>query len=170
LGGEAYLNFIGNEFGHPEWLDFPRAGNHYSLHYARRQFNLVDDPLLRYMHLNAFDKAMHRLEQQYLWLSSPQAYISLKHEDHKVIIFERGQLLWLFNFHPSQSLVDYRVGTTWPGGYHVALTTDDREFGGHGRVDATCAYYSRPEPWHNCDYSLQVYLPCRTALVLFKDT
>ena len=72
LGGEGYLNFIGNEFGHPEWLDFPRAGNNCSYHYARRQWNLVDDHLLRYRYLNAFDHAMMHLEEKYHWLESPQ--------------------------------------------------------------------------------------------------
>ena len=72
LGGEGYLNFIGNEFGHPEWLDFPREGNQNSYHYARRQFNLVDDQLLRYRYLNEFDRAMMHLEEKYHWLESPQ--------------------------------------------------------------------------------------------------
>ncbi|KAG8696077.1 alpha-1,4-glucan branching enzyme [Ceratobasidium sp. 394] len=70
LGGEGYLNFEGNEFGHPEWLDFPRAGNGNSYHYARRQFNVVDDPLLRYKYLNAFDSAMNNLDDKYGWLAS----------------------------------------------------------------------------------------------------
>lgn len=72
LGGEGYLNFIGNEFGHPEWLDFPREGNNCSYHYARRQWNLADDHLLRYKYLNEFDRAMMHLEEKYHWLESPQ--------------------------------------------------------------------------------------------------
>lgn len=103
LGGEGYLNFEGNEFGHPEWLDFPRAGNNNSFHYARRQFNLPDDNLLRYKFLNDFDSAMQLTEEKYGWLHSPQAYISLKNESDKVIVFERAGLLWVFNFHPTVS-------------------------------------------------------------------
>lgn len=99
LGGEGYLNFEGNEFGHPEWLDFPRAGNNNSFHYARRQFNLIDDPLLRYKWLNDFDASMQHLEETYGWLASPQAYVSLKNEADKVIVFERAGLLFIFNFH-----------------------------------------------------------------------
>jgi 1,4-alpha-glucan branching enzyme len=72
LGGEGYLNFMGNEFGHPEWLDFPRAGNNSSFHYARRQYNLVDDHLLRYKYLNEFDRAMHQLHKMYKWCESGQ--------------------------------------------------------------------------------------------------
>lgn len=72
LGGEGYLNFMGNEFGHPEWLDFPRQGNGDSYHHARRQWHLVHDSLLRYRFLNEFDKDMQHLDDQYHWLSSPQ--------------------------------------------------------------------------------------------------
>lgn len=72
LGGEGYLNFIGNEFGHPEWLDFPREGNGSSFHYARRQFNLIEDPLLRYRFLYDFDGAMNNLEKEFRWLEAPQ--------------------------------------------------------------------------------------------------
>lgn len=115
LGGEAYLNFIGNEFGHPEWLDFPRAGNSGSYHYARRQFNLVDDDLLRYRHLNAFDAAMNALEERFHWLTSPREYVSRKNEGDKVIIFERARLLYVFNFHPTQSFADYKIGSHLPG-------------------------------------------------------
>ncbi|KAJ3123429.1 alpha-1,4-glucan branching enzyme [Nowakowskiella sp. JEL0407] len=114
LGGEGWLNFTGNEFGHPEWLDFPRAGNGNSFHYARRQFNLVDDNLLRYKYLNDFDAAMHRLEEQYGWLQTDQ-YVSLKNQGDKVIVFERGNLLFIFNFHATKSFESYRVGTNWPG-------------------------------------------------------
>lgn len=110
LGGEAYLNFMGNEFGHPEWLDFPRVGNNDSYHYARRQWNLVDDPLLKYKFLNEFDKAMNLTEEKYGWLRSDPAYVSWKHEGDKVIAFERGGVLFVFNFHPTKSFTDYRVG------------------------------------------------------------
>ncbi|KAK7512586.1 alpha-glucan branching enzyme [Phyllosticta citriasiana] len=135
LGGEGYLNFEGNEFGHPEWLDFPREGNGNSFHYARRQFNLVDDQLLRYRFLNEFDSKMQWTEEKYGWLHSPQAYISLKHEGDKVIVFERAGLLWIFNFHPSSSFTDYRVGVEQEGTYRIVINTDSKDFGGHGNVD-----------------------------------
>lgn len=115
LGGEGYLNFEGNEFGHPEWLDFPRAGNDDSYWYARRQFNLPDDKLLRYKFLNEFDRKMQWTEEKYGWLHSPQAYISLKNETDKVLVFERAGLLWVFNFHPTNSYTDYRVGVEQAG-------------------------------------------------------
>lgn len=80
LGGEGYLNFTGNEFGHPEWLDFPREGNNNSFQYARRQWNIVDDQNLRYRYLNAFDKEMNTEEEKWGWLDAPQAFVSLKNE------------------------------------------------------------------------------------------
>ena len=128
LGGEGYLNFEGNEFGHPEWLDFPRAGNNNSFWYARRQFNLTDDHLLRYRFLNEFDSGMQHTEQKYGWLHSSQAYISLKNEADKVIVFERAGLLWIFNFHPTKSYPDYRVGVEIQAGtYRVVLNTDSKD-------------------------------------------
>ncbi|CAG8726671.1 29437_t:CDS:10, partial [Racocetra persica] len=148
LGGEGYLNFEGNEFGHPEWLDFPRAGNNSSYHYARRQWNVVDDDLLRYKYLNEFDKTLQHTEDIFGWLSSPQAYISLKHEDDKLIVFERGNLLWIFNFHPTNSFTDYKIGTEWAGDYKIVINTDNERFGGHNRIDENQKYISQPQPWN----------------------
>ncbi|KAH9813335.1 family 13 glycoside hydrolase [Melampsora americana] len=167
LGGEGYLNFEGNEFGHPEWLDFPREGNGNSFHYARRQWNVVDDPLLRYRYLNNFDAAMNNLEGEYNWLSSPHTYISLKHESDRVVAFERGTLLFIFNFHATNSYTDYRIGVEWPGQYKVVLCSDEKSrFGGHDRVDLGSRYFTTNLEWNNRKNYVQVYLPTRTALVL----
>jgi 1,4-alpha-glucan branching enzyme len=157
LGGEGYLNFEGNEFGHPEWLDFPRAGNNNSFHYARRQFNLVDDDLLRYKWLNDFDVAMQHLEEKYGWLAAPQAYISLKHEGDKVIVFERAGLLFIFNFHHTNSFTDYRVGVEEAGTYKVVLNTDRKEFGGFERIDENVRFFTTDMPWNNRRNFTQVY-------------
>jgi len=169
LGGEGYLNFEGNEFGHPEWLDFPRLGNNRSFHYARRQWNVVDDQLLRYRYLNEFDKAMQHAEDKFGWLNSPQAYISLKHEEQKVIVFERANLLWIFNFHPTNSYPDYKIGTEWAGDYQVVLNTDNPKFGGHDRIYENQRYKSQPQEWNGRKNFIQVYIPCRVALVLTHD-
>ncbi|RSH87216.1 alpha-1,4-glucan branching enzyme [Saitozyma podzolica] len=166
LGGEAYLNFEGNEFGHPEWMDFPREGNGNSFAHARRQFNLVDDHLLRYKYLWEFDAVMNNLESSYKWLSAPQGYVSLKHEVDKVIVFERAGLLFIFNFHPTQSFTDYRVGVDTPGEYKVVLTTDEGRFRGHDRIDVKGRYFTTPMEWNGRKNWLQVYSPSRTALVL----
>ncbi|KIH94990.1 1,4-alpha-glucan branching enzyme [Sporothrix brasiliensis 5110] len=144
LGGEGYLNFEGNEFGHPEWLDFPREGNNNSFWYARRQLNLTEDHLLRYQFLNNFDSAMNQLEAKYGWLHASQAYISLKNESDKVIVFERAGLLFIFNFHPSSSFSDYRVGVEQAGTYKIVLSSDDEQFGGHKRINHETRFFTTP--------------------------
>ncbi|PVU99472.1 hypothetical protein BB560_005494 [Smittium megazygosporum] len=166
LGGEGYLTFEGNEFGHPEWLDFPREGNNSSLLYARRQFNLIDDNLLRYKYLYRFDKAICHLEEKYKWLSSKHQYTSKKHEEDKVLVFERGDLLWIFNFHPEKSYTDYQIETLWPGVYTIELNSDDKEFLGHGRIDPKSEYFSFPNENGSRPNYIRVYIPCRTAIVL----
>ncbi|EJT48281.1 1,4-alpha-glucan branching enzyme [Trichosporon asahii var. asahii CBS 2479] len=163
LGGEAYLNFEGNE-----WMDFPREGNGNSFDHARRQFNLVDDHLLRYKYLNAFDAEMNNLESKYKWLSAPQvspivggkgmltlkAFVSLKHEGDKVIVFERAGLLFIFNCELWED--DYRVGVDVPGKYHVVLNSDEKRFGGHDRIDNSGEYFTTPMEWNGRKNWLQV--------------
>lgn len=166
LGGEAYLNFMGNEFGHPEWLDFPRIGNNESFHYARRQWHLVDDQTLKYRFLNEFDRAMHHTEEKYHWLDCLPAYVSWKHEDDKVIAFERNNLLFIFNFHNSKSFTDYRIGVELAGKYKVILSTDDKEFGGFDRIDKNVEHHTFPEGWAGRRNYMQLYIPCRVAIVL----
>ncbi|RKO97394.1 hypothetical protein CXG81DRAFT_25788 [Caulochytrium protostelioides] len=165
LGGEGYLNFMGNEFGHPEWLDFPRAGNNSSFHYARRQYNLVEDDLLRYKFLYNFDRAMQHLDIKYGFMQEQQ-WISLKHDGDKLLVFERGGLLWIFNFHPNNSYADYKLGTNITGNLKVILDSDSTEYGGHGRVDPKGTYTTQKDPWNGREHSVFVYIPCRTALVL----
>jgi 1,4-alpha-glucan branching enzyme len=165
LGGEGYLNFQGNEFGHPEWLDFPRAGNDNSFWYARRQFNLTEDGLLRYKDLNEFDAAMQHLEAKYGWLHAPQAYISLKNENDKVLVFERAGLLWIFNFNPTESFADYRVGVEQQGTYRVVLNSDSKKFGGFDRVDSGTRFFTTDMEWNGRKNFTQVYIPTRSALV-----
>uniref|UniRef100_UPI00398F4308 1,4-alpha-glucan-branching enzyme isoform X2 n=1 Tax=Pristiophorus japonicus TaxID=55135 RepID=UPI00398F4308 len=168
LGGEGYLNFIGNEFGHPEWLDFPRVGNQQSYHFARRQFNLLDNNLLRYSQLNTFDSAMNRLEEKYGWLAAPPAYVSEKHEGNKVIVFERANLLFVFNFNHEKSFPDYRVGIDQPGKYRIVLDTDAEAYGGHGRLTHNTDYFTDPQNQNNRPNSIQVYIPSRTAIILAR--
>lgn len=149
LGGEAYLNFMGNEFGHPEWLDFPRKGNNNSYHYARRQWNLPDDALLKYKYLNSFDAAMNHLSEKYGWLHADPAYVSLKHQGDKVVVFERAGLVFVFNFHHSNSFTDYAIGVDVPGEYKVVLSSDDSMFGGYDRIDHNVSHFTMPEGLNN---------------------
>ncbi|OBA16970.1 1,4-alpha-glucan-branching enzyme [Metschnikowia bicuspidata var. bicuspidata NRRL YB-4993] len=172
LGGEGYLNFMGNEFGHPEWLDFPREGNNESYHYARRQFNLIEDDLLRYRFLFDFDAEMLHLDTKYGILNAPQAYVSLKHEGDKVVVFERAGLLFIFNFHPTSSFPDYKVGVETAGEYQIVLNSDTENLGGFSRINdvtatgAKMSFATKPERWNDRSNSLFIYIPSRTALVL----
>ncbi|CAI5528210.1 unnamed protein product [Closterium sp. Naga37s-1] len=176
LGGEGYLNFMGNEFGHPEWIDFPRwdfttpagkfiPGNGGSYHLCRRRFDLADAAFLRYKGLNDFDQAMQQLEENYKFISSEHQYVSRKDEGDKLIVFERGDLVFVFNLHWSNSYTDYRIGCNKPGKYKVVLDSDEGRFGGYNRIDHNAAYYSN-EGWHDGrPHSFQVYAPSRTAVV-----
>ncbi|MCC5929387.1 MAG: alpha amylase C-terminal domain-containing protein [Cyclobacteriaceae bacterium] len=163
LGGEAYLNFIGNEFGHPEWIDFPREGNNWSYKYARRQWSLVDNPKLKYKYLNDFDQGMIQLIKKNQVLPAIQAQQLNMDTVNQVIIFERANLIFLFNFSPTNSVADYRFYVPKKGKYKIILSSDDAEFGGFDRVDTKMLYPS------DQDQKLSVYLPCRTALVLKKQ-
>lgn len=169
LGGEAYLTFMGNEFGHPEWIDFPREGNGNSFKYCRRQWGLARDGLLRYKFLLNFEKAMNKLEEEYHWMTSGQQWVSRKDKGDCVLTFERGGLLFVFNFHPTKSFSDYRLGVMQPGKYTIVLDSDAAEFGGHCRQDPSVAHFSQPVSADGHFHSVLLYLPNRTATV-FRRT
>ncbi|XP_066247178.1 1,4-alpha-glucan-branching enzyme [Euwallacea similis] len=166
LGGEAWLNFMGNEFGHPEWLDFPREGNNSSYHYARRQWNLVDDKMLKYEYLNEWDAAMNKAESSYGWLAAAPAYVSLKHEDDKIVVFERSGCLFAFNFHPTKSFVDYKVGVQGEGAFKIVLHSDEKRFGGFDRIDSSVLAHTSSVGYSGRSHSVQLYIPSRTCLCL----
>ncbi|XP_062019670.1 1,4-alpha-glucan-branching enzyme 1, chloroplastic/amyloplastic-like [Rosa rugosa] len=176
LGGEGYLNFMGNEFGHPEWIDFPREGNEWSYEKCRRQWNLVDTDHLRYKFMNAFDRAMHLLDEKFSFLSSTKQIVSSTNEEDKVIVFERGDLVFVFNFHPVNTYDGYKVGCDLPGKYRVALDSDAFEFGGPGRVGHDVDHFTFPEgipgvPETNFNgrpNSLRVLSPPRTCVVYYR--
>ncbi|NLE66241.1 MAG: 1,4-alpha-glucan-branching enzyme [Lentisphaerae bacterium] len=164
--GHGYLNFMGNEFGHPEWIDFPREGNNWSYHYARRQWSLRDDPLLSYRFLADFDREMLVLSRLFRLLDHQDLRHLSEHCDDATLAFERAGLLFLFNFHPSKSFADYPVAAS-PGEYQLILDTDAKCFGGQGRLAPNQRYVSMlldspPGP------GIRVYLPARTAIVLYK--
>ncbi len=165
--GDGYLNFMGNEFGHPDWIDFPRAGNNWSYHYARRQWGLRDDPGLRYYRLAAFDCAMIHLARSHRLLSTPRARLSVEHDDDKMIAFERGDLLFIFNFHPDRSYSDYAIPVS-AAQYRLVLDSDDTAFSGHGRVQPGQTYAAIPGG--SSVNAIRVYIPTRTALVVRADT
>lgn len=165
--GSGYLTFMGNEFGHPEWIDFPREGNNWSYSYARRQWNLRDDANLRYRFLAEFDKAMIRLATEYALLEAPDINLVLEHQANQLLGFERAGLVFLFSFNPRQSFPDYPVDLH-PGVYTLILDSDAKGFGGHGRIEPQQTYFTRsvPLPDGAMRNRATVYLPTRTALVL----
>jgi len=166
LGGEGYLNFMGNEFGHPEWVDFPREGNGFSFKYARRQWLLADDPLLRYHDLGEFDRAMQELDEKYGLLTDPLIELIVADDGRKTLVFRRGRLVFAFNFHPVASHADYRLGVPDPVDYRIILNSDDLFFGGHAIVQSGQIYPHQPLESHDRKQSIQIYLPARTAQVL----
>ncbi len=164
-GGGGYLNFMGNEFGHPEWIDFPRAGNNWSYQYARRQWNLVDDHLLKYHYLGDFDRDMIGLISGNRFYDEKYCNLVADNRADQVLAFERGEHLFVFNFNPVKSFTDYGIKAT-PGKYRIVLNTDNTAYGGNGNVDENLTYIARNNIRHGSSYYLMLYLPSRTGLVL----
>ena len=160
-GGEGYLNFIGNEFGHPEWVDFPRAGNDWSYHYARRQWSLADNPDLKFHQMGEFDKAMVHLAREQHLLADGPAHLLHHDEENKILIFERHELVFIFNFNVEKSLTDYRFWVSEEGKYRVLLSSDNSQFGGFDRPDESFEY-------ETFEHKLSLYVPSRVALVLAR--
>ena len=163
LGGEGYLTFMGNEFGHPEWIDFPREGNGWSHHYCRRQWSLADNPNLRYHDLRTFEKAIVEQVRKNKVLSGQDRQLKL--DNHKkTLVYEKGNLIFAFNFHPWRSYEGCFLPAPEEGSYKVILSTDDFCFGGHGRI------------WHQTYETtlreekpgIRLYLPSRTAVIIKK--
>ncbi len=163
--GGAYLNFMGNEFGHPEWIDFPREGNQWSYQHARRLWYLTENHDLRYHWLNDFDQALMQFCGANQLLQISDVYWVHDHNDNKVLAFRRGDFLFVFNFHPTQSFTHY--GLEMPASkYRIILNTDEERFGGQNRIDQTAWYYTQAEAGISGNHFLRLYLPARTAMVL----
>ena len=162
-GGEAYLNFMGNEFGHPEWIDFPREGNGWSFHYCRRQWSLPDNTDLKYQYLNAFDKDMIAVTKAADMFQQKMGDLRYSDPYRQVIVFYRKGLLFAFNFSPSNSYTDVKVSIPNYADYEVAFTTDDWKYGGWGQINHGTYPVQIDE---NGASSVSLYLPARTAMVL----
>ena len=164
-GGDGYLNFMGNEFGHPEWIDFPREGNGWSYSHARRQWSLADDAALKFLYLGDFDKAMIRLTRQFRVLEGGIARCLMQHEQDQLLIFERMGCVFVFNFHPDRVQNPLFVPLPEKCDYRVILSTDSSEFGGFENIDTSIIYHSWAHDDQYGDGTL-MYLPPRTAVVL----
>lgn len=169
LGGEGYLTFIGNEFGHPEWIDFPREGNNFSYKYARRQWSLKNNPQLLYKHLLAWEKNILQFISKYDILEKNESHIVTVDVDNKVIVFEKAGLLFVFSFNPLVSIPSYRIGVSETGTYKIVLCSDILEFGGFDRVDTKLDYTAQNIPMHGRNNSLELYVTNRTAIVCKKS-
>jgi 1,4-alpha-glucan branching enzyme len=160
--GAGYLNFMGNEFGHPEWIDFPRTGNNWSYHYCRRLWSLNDNQSLRYHLLADFDKAMINVVLDNQCFNEKFPYKLYDHVKDQVMAFKRNELIFVFNFNPAQSFVDYKFEVP-AGEYQIVLSTDDTLYNGFGRIDCEIHYFTVFEDGRNY---IRLYLPSRTAVVL----
>lgn len=173
LGGEAYLNFMGNEFGHPDWVDFPRPGNGHSFEKARRRWDLVDDPLLRYHQLGAFDAAMHALHGEYPWLQTLAPTVGHRYrcgicQEQQLIWFLRGELLFAFNFdaHAEASCRCTPQGLSSGRLVLPLLSSDEECFGGQGRPIGLSVTRSSNSETHGMTTQLLIQLPPQTCCVL----
>ncbi len=162
-GGNGYLNFMGNEFGHPEWIDFPREGNGWSHQYCRRQWSLVDNGYLKYGQLNEFDRVMIHAARDCGVLLDGTAHLRLLRQEEHMLAYERGGLVFVFNFDPQYAHENYIVPVSEGRDHEVLFTTDDERFGGFGRIghERRSAYVpGQSGP------ALMLGLPPRTAIVL----
>lgn len=166
----GYLNFMGNEFGHPEWIDFPREGNGWSHKYARRQWNLVDNPDLDYKFLGDFDHDMlQTLKLEKNFQKTPVQEI-WHNDGDQILAYMRGDLIFVFNFSPTRSFTDY--GFLVPtGSYDVVLNTDAKKFGGNGLSDDSITHLTNYDPAYVSEHKewLKLYIPARSAVVLKKN-
>ncbi|MBC2715733.1 MAG: 1,4-alpha-glucan-branching enzyme [Desulfobacteraceae bacterium] len=167
--GNGYLNFMGNEFGHPEWIDFPRQENGWTYKYALRQWHLLDNADLKYHQLARFDRDMIHLAKSHHLLGSKSAHLLHEHNDDKVLAFLRADLVFVFNFHPNHSHVGYPVQAP-PGKYRMIFNSDMAVFGGHDRLEKNQIHFTKA---HGSDHfqphQLSLYLPTRTAVILKKQ-
>ena len=168
-GGNAYLNFMGNEFGHPEWIDFPREGNGWSYDKARRLWSLSTNGFLKYSQLGDFDRVMVEAMRGHRILKECYPYNLQMDEARKTMVFARGDLLFVFNWHPSESVPDYAVRVREAGKYRLLFSTDEERFGGQGLDDTKVEHFSYPcEVDGELQHFIQVYSIARTAQVYIK--
>lgn len=158
--GDGYLTFMGNEFGHPEWIDFPRAGNGWSYKYARRQWSLCKPDYLRYKYLMNFDSDMiHLFRKENLLAYKPE--LIRADEEKKVLIFRRKNYIFALDFNPSESFTGYAVEAP-EGDWELELDSDEKRYDGFSRL--------KEGEVHHSDTGITMYLPSRCALVFRRKS
>ena len=156
LGGEGYLNFMGNEFGHPEWIDFPREGNNDSFHHCRRRWDLAENGYLRYSQLGSFDRDMITLCKRRKLLTAKDRQLWLDNRK-KVLIYQKGKVIFAINLHPTDSYDGLKIPVVKPGNYKVIMSTDDGKYGGFDRI---------PHRGYSAGKQFKMFLPSRTAAII----
>lgn len=166
--GQGYLTFMGNEFGHPQWIDFPREGNGYSYEFARRQWSLTEDKNLRYHLLEDFDKAMIKLVTDYEVLNVLYPYVHQMDEQNKTMVYSLNDLVFIFNWDGEKSIPNYTLPVPSAGEYVIALNSDDEKFGGFGRIDPTSTFFSHTIVGQDGEerHYIDIYNVSRNAIVL----
>lgn len=170
LGSEGYLNFMGNEFGHPEWIDFPREGNNWSFKHCRRLWSLADNPFLRYEDLKHFDVAMIHLMHDNALMGGGVPQPLWIDQMRKLVAYKKKDYIFIFNFHPTDPQVDFELPVNDTGGYRVIMDTDEPRFGGNGLISHEVIYEVKTLPGMKQHTGFQIYVPNRTAMVLKKVT
>jgi 1,4-alpha-glucan branching enzyme len=166
LAGEAYLNFMGNEFGHPEWIDFPTKANNWSYKYACRHWSLMDNQELRYADLANFDREIISLAKAHNLMLADDLLNLWIDEEEKILAYKKADLIFLFNFNPVKSFPDFALPVEKPGEYQVIFNSDEIIFGGHGRIAKDYVYHTKILPERENRPGFTIYTPSRTALVL----
>ena len=164
LGGNAWLNFMGNEFGHPEWIDFPRLENEWSYKHARRQWSLVDNTTLKYQYLNEFDKAMLKFVKDNDIMNAEPAWMMNADEENKTIVFERNNIIFVFNW-GTKSIPDYEINVRDTGDYKIIFSTDDKYFGGFDNIDKSVIF---PSERRDEQVFMKIYNVSRTATAYMR--
>ena len=162
--GGGYLNFMGNEWGHPEWIDFPREGNGGSYAHARRMWSLLDDSSLKFKYLNAFDRAMIHFVKG-VNLLSYEPHVLVRDIERQLLAFERGGYLFVFSFNPDKAFVDYQFEVA-AGKYTYVLCTDSDCYGGQGLINEQTEHFTQYTGGKNL---ISLYIPPRIGIVLRSE-
>lgn len=166
LSGDGYLNFMGNEFGHPDWIDFPREGNNWSYKYARRQWSLADNKKLKFDYLYEFDKEMLKFIKDYSILEAKDLQNLWIDESSKILAYKKAGLVFLFNFNPVKSFEGFELPTGENNKYQVIFNSDEAQFGGQQRISKDVIYEAKQLDNKKGNIGITIYSPSRTALVL----
>lgn len=168
LAGEGYMNFMGNEFGHPDWIDFPTKVNNWSYKYACRHWSLMENQELRYENLATFDRETIAFLKAHMVMQVDDLLNLWIEEKDNILAYKKGGLIFLFNFNPTKSFPDFALPVEEQGEYQVVFNTDERAFAGQGRISTDYIYQTKTLAERKNKPGFSIYTPSRTAVVLRK--